>query len=351
MVEHLKCEYDINNPANRDLRRDLKYHSDQCEILTSLAKQRDEQGPPEAWTSHARNPWMRNAWAACKAWESASSGLYGRLEDAQPLVQELTKLQVILEIWAKIDLAPLPMRPIPERVSTSEQISISTQAVSPSQMLTVRLMYDTGARPRDRASETPYLTDDLRRLFHSSEDRTGVWRLDTEVQELPRDERMPPVLARPREVPAQVKAPASRRAPTPWRSSTPMEPPMVTLRERTGLYTSMEDHEDQTLNEGFKSMSILDEARDTSSLNIRADGLRRPNSRSYTDMPKRTNSRRTIPEKPEEPKQFSAALDQVLDCLENKTYKAGMKAAGSRSASWSSSRASSVNSKRSTRSR
>ena len=73
------------------------------------------------------------AWEACEAWESASSSLYGRLEDAQPLMQELTKLQVILEIWAKIDTAPSPMLPIPERVKrrgTSEQISIQT--VTPS---------------------------------------------------------------------------------------------------------------------------------------------------------------------------------------------------------------------------
>ncbi len=132
----------------------------------------------------------------------------------------------------------------------------------------------------------------------------------------------------------------------------PMEPPMVTLRECTGLYTSVGDHEDQTLNEGFKSMSILDpnEARDTSSLNIRVDGLRRPNSKSYTDTPKRTNSRLTIPEKPEEPRQFNAAFEQVLDHLENNAYQAGMRAA-SRSASRLSSRASSVSSTRSTRSR
>ncbi len=195
-------------------------------------------------------------------------------------------------------------------------------------------MYDTGARPK--ASETPYWTDDLRRLFRTSEDRTGVLRPDMEAQE-PRDERMPPEPVRPREVPA--KAPPSR--PTPRRSSTPMEPLIVTPREHTGLYISVEDHEDQTLNEGFKSMSILNpnEARDTSSLNIRAEGLRQPNSRSYTDTLKRTNSRLTIPEK-EEPKQFSAALDQILEA-----YEAGKKAAGSRSASRSSSRASSMNSK------
>ncbi len=101
VVEHLKREYDIENPVNRDLRRDLKYHADQCEILTSLARQRDEQGPPDMWTSYARNAWMHSAWAACEAWEAASTGLYKKLEDAQPLVQELTRLQEILEIWAK----------------------------------------------------------------------------------------------------------------------------------------------------------------------------------------------------------------------------------------------------------
>ncbi len=138
---------------------------------------------------------------------------------------------------------------------------------------------------------------------------------------------MPPEPVRPREVPA--KAPAPRRAPTPWRSSTPMEPPMVTPRERTELYTSMGEQENRTLHEGFRSMSILDpnEAHDTSSLNIRADGFHRPNSRSYTDMLKRTNSRLTIPEKPEEPRQFNAAFEQVLDRLKNNAYQARMRAA------------------------
>ncbi len=124
---------------------------------------------------------MRSSWEACAAWESASSGLYGRLDDTQPLVQELTKLQVILEIWAKIDPAPSLRRLIPERVSTSEQISIQT--VTPSRTPTIHLNFNTGARPK--ASETPYWTDDLRRLFHSSEDGTGVSRPDTEAQEAP----------------------------------------------------------------------------------------------------------------------------------------------------------------------
>ncbi len=149
VTEHLKHEYDLDNPASRGLRRDLKYHADQCEILTNLAKQRDERGPPELWSSQARNAWMESAWNACAAWESASSDFYSKLEDPQPLVQELTKLQGILEIWAKIDPAPSPARPIPARVSTSEQISISTQAtqaVTPSRTPTVRLMNDTGAR-------------------------------------------------------------------------------------------------------------------------------------------------------------------------------------------------------------
>ncbi len=42
VVEHLKHEYNLDHPANRDLCKDLKYHADQCEILTSLAKQRDQ---------------------------------------------------------------------------------------------------------------------------------------------------------------------------------------------------------------------------------------------------------------------------------------------------------------------
>ncbi len=51
-------EYNIDHPANRDFRRDLKYHADQCEILTRLAKQRDQRGLPETWSSHPRNAWM-----------------------------------------------------------------------------------------------------------------------------------------------------------------------------------------------------------------------------------------------------------------------------------------------------
>ncbi len=179
VTEHLKKEYDLDLPTNRRICKDLKYHADQCAILTNLAKQRDEKGPPEFWPPQARNSWVDTAW---EAWETTSSDLYSRLENPKPLVEELTKLQVILEIWAKIDPAPSPARPIPERVSTSEQISISTQpsqALTRSRTSTVRLMYDTGARPK--ASETPYLTDDLRRLFRSSEDRTGVSRPETEV--------------------------------------------------------------------------------------------------------------------------------------------------------------------------
>ncbi len=173
-VEHLKRGYDLEDPANRDLRRELKYHGGQCEILTSLAKLRDERGPPETWTSHAQNTWMRNAWAACEAWADASSGLYKRLEDTQPLVQKLTKLQEKLEIWAKIDPMPSPMREIPEKVSTSEQISTSTQVATPSRTPTIRLMYETGACLRDGVQGTPYLTDDLRRLFNPSNDGASV---------------------------------------------------------------------------------------------------------------------------------------------------------------------------------
>ena len=285
VTENLKNEYDLDLPTNRRINKDLKYHADQCAILTNLAKQRDQNGPPEFWTPQARNSWMETAWKACEAWETASSDLYGRLEDPLPLVEELTRLQVILEIWAKIDPAPSPARPIPERpviersvperVSTSEQISIATQpsqALTPSRTPTVRVMYDTGACPKAPDS-TPYLTDDFRRLFRSSEDRRTS-RPEMEVrkvlEEAPRDARMPPKPVRPREVP--FKAPIPAQLPS-QRSSMPLEPMATTVREETGLYTSVEEREDQTL-EGFKSMSIfLNDACDSSSLNIQTEGL------------------------------------------------------------------------------
>ncbi len=206
-------------------------------------------------------------------------------------------------------------------------------------------MYDTGARPKAPETQTPYLTDDVRRLFHSSEDRRTS-RPKTEVQkvleEAPHDARMPPKPVRPREVP--FKAPIPARPPS-QRSSTPLEP-MATMREQMGLYTSVEECEDQTL-EGFKSMSIFsNDARDSSSLNIRTGGLQRPNSRMYTDTPKRTNSKLTIPEKiEEEPKPAGASVAQII-----KAYEVGKRVSSSRSGSRSSSRASSVSSKRSTKS-
>ncbi len=277
VTEHLKAEYDLEFPANRRINKDLKYHADQCAILTNLAKQRDQNGPPEFWTPQAWNSWMETAWKACEAWEMASSDLYGKLENPLPLVEELTRLQKILEIWAKIDPAPSPARPIlectalelpvPGRVSTSEQISISTQpsqVLTPSRTPTVRLMYDTGARPK-APDVTPHLADDFRRMFRLSEDRLTASQPETEVQkEAPSDPRMPPRLVRPREVPA--------RASVSQRSSTPLEP-MASTQEQTGLYTSVEERENQTL-EVFKSMSILsNDARDSSSLNIRTGGL------------------------------------------------------------------------------
>ncbi len=95
-------------------------------------------------------------------------------------------------------------------------------------------------------------------------------RPETEARkEAPSEARVPPVPLRPREVPCggvPVRASVSQR------SSTPMEP-MAATREQTGLYTSVEERENQTL-EGFKSMSIFsNDARDSSSLNIRAGGL------------------------------------------------------------------------------
>ncbi len=92
---------------------------------------------------------------------------------------------------------------------------------------------------------------------------------ETEVQkEALGDVRMPPKPVRPREVPFRVSAPTSTRPPS-QRLSTPLEPMATIAREQTGLYTSVEEGEDQTL-EGFKSMSILDsnDACDSSSLNI-----------------------------------------------------------------------------------
>ncbi len=240
VTEHLKAEYDLELPANRRINKDLKYHADQCAILTNLAKQRDQNGPPEFWTPQARNSWMEMAWEACGAWEKASTDLYSKLEDPLPLVEELTRLQSILEIWAKIDPAPSPAWPLSERsvlerttlkrpvlgrVSTSEQISISTQpsqALTPSRTPTVRLMYDTGARPK-APDVTPHLADDFRRMFRLSEGRIEVTRPEMEVREVteaPRDTRMPPKPVRPREVPHKVPV----RASVSQRSSTPLEP-------------------------------------------------------------------------------------------------------------------------------
>ena len=210
-----------------------------------IAELRDQNGPPEFWTSQAQNSWMETAWKACEAWETASSDLYGRLEDPMPLVEELTRLQMILEIWAKIDPVSSPARPIPERsalerttlelpvpgrVSTSEQISISTQpsqALTPKRTPTVHLMYETGARPKVPEIQTPYSADDLRRLFRVSEDRLTASRPETEVQkEALSDARMPPKPVRPREVPH--RAPIPVRASVSQRSSTPLEPVATT---------------------------------------------------------------------------------------------------------------------------
>ncbi len=126
VTEHLKNEYDLDLPTNRRITKDLKYNADQCAILTNLAKQRDQNGPPEFWTPQARNSWMETAWKACEAWESSSSDLYSRLEDPMPLVEELTRLQAVLEIWAKIDPAPSPARPMSERSVLERPARVST---------------------------------------------------------------------------------------------------------------------------------------------------------------------------------------------------------------------------------
>ena len=88
-------------------------------------------------------------------------------------------------------------------------------------------MYDTGAHPKAPETQTPYLADDFRRLFRSSEDRLMAARPETEAQkEAPSDVRIPPRPVRPREVPH--KAPVPVRVSVSQRSSTPLEPMAAT---------------------------------------------------------------------------------------------------------------------------
>ena len=44
-------EYDLRAPEFCSLKKDIKFHGDQCTILTNLTKQREAEESKEGWTT------------------------------------------------------------------------------------------------------------------------------------------------------------------------------------------------------------------------------------------------------------------------------------------------------------
>ncbi len=304
-------EYELHTEQCRHIHKDLKFHLDQCEILTDLAKQREECDAQGTWTTHSWNVGMETALAVFdEHWNETDTKLYSRLESPKPLIVELARLRQKLEAWAgtipEIRRVLSPRIPtVPEEISTP--VLVPTRALMPrATLLRTPTFVGTGAHPKSRTQATIHLTEDLRRLFDLCE------RESTPLQ------RSVPT-PRP-EMEAQTSTPDETMKPKETRVETP------TPRERTELYTSVGMDRNQTLQDGFRNMNILgqDGGQDSASLNIRLDGVHRPNTRSITDTPRRTECRQTLPETQNNQDGLVAVVDRLVDrLLANQTSRSG----------------------------
>ncbi len=143
--EALDKEYDLGVPECRHIKRDLKFHRDQCEILVNLARQREAKKTSEGWTVKSWNAWTRTALEAFENWDRPTHKLFGQIERADVLREELSTLQNLLYKWAEAQ--PVLQKVRSKLPSVPEEIGARAPVMTPTPALAVPA--STGARSRE----------------------------------------------------------------------------------------------------------------------------------------------------------------------------------------------------------
>ena len=157
-------ECNLRAPEFCSLKKDIKFHGDQCTILTNLTKQREAEESKEGWTTTSWNTWLRTATKAFEDWTQVMQELLKRLQGADLLKDELNILHDSLHKW--VESQPSFQKVRAKFLSVpGEYTGVRAPVITPTPARTVSP--STGARSKVRTtSQTmPYTASGFSWLF------------------------------------------------------------------------------------------------------------------------------------------------------------------------------------------